>query len=200
MAQPDCLPHVFYERDVVQVARELLGMRLVRALNGTRIAGIIAETEAYRGEEDLASHARVGRTARTQVMYGPPGRAYIYFIYGVHWCLNFVAMPDGFPAAVLIRTIFPTEGLDEIAARRPNRPRVDWVNGPGKLTQALAIDGSLNETDLCGPDTELWAEPAQPVPDSIVTAGPRIGINWAEEPWRSQPWRFLIQQKAWKTL
>ncbi len=107
MAQPDCLPHSFYENDVVQVARELLGMRLVRCLNGKRIAGIISETEAYRGEADLASHARAGRTARTMVMYGPPGRAYIYFIYGVHWCLNFVAMPVGFPAAVLIRAIIP---------------------------------------------------------------------------------------------
>ena len=200
MAQPDCLSHPFYERDVLLVARELLGMRLVRALNGTRIAGIISETEAYRGEEDLASHARVGQTPRTKVMYGPAGRAYTYFTYGVHWCLNFVAMPEGFPAGVLIRAIFPTEGLDEMAARRLNRPSADWVNGPGKLTQALAIDGRLNEADLCGPNSELWVEPGQPVPERIVTTGPRIGINRVVEPWRSIPWRFVIQQKAWEAL
>jgi DNA-3-methyladenine glycosylase len=195
---PDCIPHEFYERDALEVSRDLLGMRLVRLLSGKRIAGIISETEAYRGEQDLASHARVGLTQRTKVMYGPPGHVYVYFTYGVHWCLNFVTMPVGIPSAVLIRAIFPTEGLDEIAARRPNRPQAEWANGPGKLTQALAIDGSLNEADLCAPDSQLWVEPGQPVPDSLVKTGPRIGINRVAEPWRSIPWRFVIQQKAWE--
>lgn len=200
MAQPDCLSHAFFERDVLLVARDLLGMRLVRPLNGERVAGIIAETEAYRGEEDQACHARVGRTSRTKVLYGPPGRAYVYFTYGMHWCLNCVAMPEGFPAAVLIRAIFPTEGLAEIAARRLNRPRADWVNGPGKITQALAIDGNLNDIDICSQNAELWVEPGRPVPEKFALTGPRIGINRVAEPWRSIPWRFVIQQKAWYDL
>lgn len=195
---PNYISRAFYERDVVAVSRDLLGMRLVRLLNGSRVAGVISETEAYRGEQDLASHARAGLTPRTRVMYGAPGHVYVYFTYGVHWCLNFVTMPAGFPAAVLIRAIFPSEGLDEMAARRPNRPRVDWTNGPGKLTQALAIDGSLNEADLCCPDSQLWVEPGRPVPDGLVTAGPRIGINRVAEPWRSIPWRFVLQQKDWE--
>src|SRR5690606_16070699 len=134
----------------------LLGMRLVRRLeDGTTLSGIITETEAYRGQDDQACHARNGRTRRNAVMFGPPGRAYIYFTYGMHWCLNVVAGPDGFPAAVLLRAIHPLEGLDFIALRRARAERRNWTNGPAKLTQALAIDGALNGCDLTDPASPL---------------------------------------------
>jgi DNA-3-methyladenine glycosylase len=113
-----CLPDSFYQQDVTLVARQLLGKRLVRLMDGTRISGIIVEAEAYRGEEDLACHARSGMTQRNAVMYGREGRAYVYFTYGMHWMLNAVCGPEGFPSAVLIRAIKPMEGLETIASRR----------------------------------------------------------------------------------
>src|SRR5512146_1918496 len=138
----EILPPSFFEPDVVLVARQLLGMRLVRLQNGERIGGIISEAEAYRGEEDLACHAKAGFTPRTAVMYGPPGRAYVYFTYGMHWMLNCVCGPAGFPSAALVRAIVPLEGLEIIAARRDGRPEAEWCNGPAKLTRALSIDRS----------------------------------------------------------
>lgn len=186
------LSYSFYNRPVVQVAREMLGMRLVRLWNGQRLAGIITETEAYRGEEDLACHARSGRTARTAVMYGPPGRAYVYFTYGMHWMLNCVCEEEGFPAAVLIRAVQPVEGLASIAAHRPGRPPAEWCSGPARLTQALRIDAAQNGADLCAPASELWLEAAAPVSDNAVSRGPRVGISRTPEPWRSIPWRFSI--------
>jgi DNA-3-methyladenine glycosylase len=141
----------FYIRPATDVARDLLGMRLVRMMDGIRIAGTIVETEAYVGEHDLACHARHGRTPRTAVMYGPPGRAYVYFTYGMHWLLNAVCLPEGEPAAVLIRAIQPLEGLDVIAARRNGQPPVRWTDGPGKICQALGIDGTLNGSSLTDP-------------------------------------------------
>jgi DNA-3-methyladenine glycosylase len=196
----ECLPVSFYSREVVTVARELLGMRLVRCFEEQRLVGYIIETEAYNGEEDLACHARSGLTPRTAIMYGPPGRAYVYFTYGMHWCLNCVTGPEGFPAAVLVRALFPIEGVDQIALRRSNRPRSEWCNGPGKLTQALAIDGSMNGVDLCDPQGELWIESGRWIPDAEVIAGPRVGINRVAEPWRSIPWRFLARSDHWGAL
>ena len=184
------LPRAFYSRDTLEVARELLGKRLVRVSHGGRIAGIITETEAYRGEEDLACHARAGRTPRTAVMYGPAGHAYVYFTYGKHWLLNVVTEPPGFPAAVLIRAIKPVEGLAEIAARRVGRPRTEWTNGPGKLCQALDITGAQNSLDLLAFEGDLFIETGDPIPDQHVTTGPRVGIDRVPEPWRSIPWRF----------
>ena len=198
MPLDNCLPVSFYNRDVVIVARELLGMRLVRNLAGQRLAGYIFETEAYRGEEDLACHARAGRTARTSIMYGPPGHAYVYCTDGMHWSLNCVASPDGYPAAVLIRGIIPVEGLAEIARLRAPRPQADWCNGPGKLAQALVVDGQINGTDLCDPQGEIWIENGRPVEDADVISGPRVGINRVAEPWRSMPWRFLIHRQSWE--
>lgn len=188
---PQVLPASFYDRDVVQVARDLLGMRLVRILDGQRLAGTIVETEAYQGEDDLACHARAGKTARTAVMYGPPGRAYIYFTYGMHWLLNCVSQPEGYPAAVLLRALVPLEGLEVIAARRAGRTKALWCNGPGKLCQALAITGALNGIDLCNPRGELFIEMGQPVPESAVQPSPRVGIQSVPEPWLSMPWRFV---------
>jgi len=190
------LPASFFERDVLVVGRELLGMRLVRLLNGECLAGTIIEAEAYRGEEDLACHAKAGRTPRTEVMYGPPGRAYVYFTYGMHWMLNCVCGPEGFPSAVLLRAILPTEGLERIASRRAGRPKAQWTDGPAKLTQALGIDGRLNGADLCSPAQGLWIEMGQPVPDEGVKTGPRVGIDGVPEPWLSKPWRFRFSPAA----
>lgn len=190
----EILPADFYQRDALLAARNLLGMRLVRLLDGVRLAGIISEVEAYRGEEDLACHAHVGRTARTAVMYGPPGRAYVYFTYGMHWCLNCVTGEEGYPAAVLIRAVQPLEGLDIIAARRSGVVEAQWCNGPAKLTRALGIDGSLNGADLTDDRNGLWIERGEPVQDGQVKTTPRIGIERTPEPWRSLPWRFVCSK------
>lgn len=183
----------FYLQDVVDVARGLLGMRLVRQLDGARVSGIIVETEAYRGEQDLASHARHGRTARNAMMYAAPGLAYIYFTYGMHWCLNAVTGPQGSPSAVLVRAILPQEGLEQIAARRGGVKRALWTNGPAKLTRALDIDGQLNGCDLTRADGELWIEAAESILAGKMIASPRVGIENVPEPWKSQPWNFKLQ-------
>jgi DNA-3-methyladenine glycosylase len=188
------LSREFFRQPTLLAARELLGTRLVRLQGGQRLAGIIVETEAYIGETDRACHARAGRTARTQVMFGPPGKAYVYFTYGMHWCLNFVTEADGFPAAVLIRSIHPTEGLETIRSRRGEQPPEAWCNGPAKLCQALGVDRSLNGADLCSSDSTLWVESGSPIPDSCVTSGPRVGLINTPEPWKSIPWRFWLTQ------
>jgi DNA-3-methyladenine glycosylase len=190
MTQTERLPRRFYSRPALVVARELLGTRLVRVEAGERTAGIIIEAEAYIGEEDLGCHASAGLTPRTRVMYGPPGHAYVYFTYGMHWMLNFVVEAEGFPAAVLIRAILPTEGLERIAARRAGRPKGQWTDGPGKICQALAINREQNGADLCTPDGDLSVEFGETISDSSVTIGPRVGLTSVPEPWKSIPWRF----------
>lgn len=192
---PVPLSQTFYERPTLGVARGLLGMRLVRLLDGTRLSGIITETEAYIGEDDLACHAKAGKTPRTAVMYGRAGVAYVYFTYGMHWLLNAVTEAQGFPAAVLIRAIVPAEGADEIRARRNGRD----MDGPAKVTQALGVDGSLNLADLTATASGLWIEPGGPIPDSRVTIGPRVGLYSVPEPWKSAPWRFRVQDGARQT-
>jgi DNA-3-methyladenine glycosylase len=189
----------FYQRNTLEVARQLLGARLVRLINHQRIAGIITETEAYRGEEDLGCHARAGKTARTQVMYGPPGHAYVYFTYGMHWCLNCVTEEEGFPAAVLIRSVLPREGIDFIARRRAPQPRTLWTNGPAKICQAFDIDRELNDVDLCTVDNGLWIERGETIPDHLVTTSARIGLFSTPEPWKSIPWRFVAKLPEDKT-
>jgi DNA-3-methyladenine glycosylase len=204
---PQVLPRSFYKRSSVEVARELLGARLIRREEGDRLAGMILETEAYQGEEDLACHARAGKTPRTQVMYGPGGFAYVYFTYGAHWMLNAVAEPEGIPAAVLVRAILPIEGLEKMAEFRPlptrrslpDRPApaapfTGWTDGPAKLCQALNVTGRLNGADLCDPSGELFIEAGEPIPEGQVSRGPRIGINNVPEPWKSKPWRFLVNK------
>jgi DNA-3-methyladenine glycosylase len=183
----------FFAQPTLLVARSLLGARLVRLEGGQRLAGYIIETEAYIGEDDLGCHARVGRTPRTQVMYGPPGHAYVYFTYGMHWMLNFVTQVEDFPAAVLIRAILPTEGLELIASRRSGRPQEEWTNGPGKICQALSIGRAQNGADLCDPQTELFVEVGLAIPEESVTIGPRVGLNSVPEPWKSIPWRFRTE-------
>lgn len=193
------LAREFFDRPALTVARELLGCRLVRVQSGHRMAGLIMETEAYQGEEDLGCHASAGKTPRTAVMYGPPGRAYVYFTYGMHWLLNAVTDSEGTPAAVLIRAIHPVEGTDLMAVNRPYRAKKSgWTDGPAKLTQALAINGDFNTADLCSPENDIWIESGKTIPDEIIERTGRIGLNSVPEPWRSIPWRFVVDQEAWR--
>jgi len=189
------LAREFYDRPALEVARHLLGCRLVRVQSGQRLAGLIVETEAYQGEEDQGCHASAGKTTRTAVMYGPPGHAYVYFTYGLHWLLNAVTDSIGTPAAVLIRAIRPVEGEGHMVNNRPyNAGKSGWTDGPAKLTQALAIDGAFNQVDLCDREDALWIEPGDEVKDEHVQHTARVGLNSVPEPWRSIPWRFLVVQ------
>ncbi len=181
----------FFNRSPLIVARELLGQRLVRILDGQRLAGLINEIEAYDGEDDLACHARAGLTPRTKIMYGSPGYAYVYFTYGMHWLLNFVTGPDYFPSAVLLRGLTVVEGLPIIANQCRNRPPSEWTNGPAKICQAFNINGDLNGHWLCGEQSELWIEQEPQIADEQVITTPRIGISHVPEPWKSKPWRFV---------
>ena len=182
----------FYNKPTLRVARELIGARLVRVLDGVKLVGLITETEAYISEKDLACHAKAGLTPRTAPMYGEPGHAYVYFTYGNHWMLNAVTEREGFPAAVLIRAIQPIEGVDVMMERRLGRDTF----GPGKLTQAMGITKSENNADLTGTASSLWIEAGVKVPNKSVTIGARVGLNNTPEPWLSKPWRFLV--KGWK--
>jgi len=184
------LPISFYNRPTLIVARELLGTRLVHISNGKKLVGLITETEAYFGFDDLASHAKAGRTIRTDPMFGPPGHAYVYFTYGNHWMLNAVTEKEGFPAAVLIRAIQPIEGNEVMMERRMGRDTF----GPGKLTQALGITKSENYANLTEAGSSLRIEAGIFVPDKSVTIGPRVGLNKTPEPWYSKPWRFLLKE------
>jgi DNA-3-methyladenine glycosylase len=185
----------FFAGPTLEVARNLLGMRLVRISDRTRISGWITETEAYVGEDDQGCHARAGLTPRTRVMFGSPGHAYIYFTYGMHWMLNFITEREGFPAAVLIRAIHVDVGCSLVAIRRQGRPQQNWTDGPAKLCQALAIDGTMNGQDLCVPDSELWVETTQfhhKINAENVTIGPRVGLYTVVEPWKSMPWNYRL--------
>ena len=189
---PTRLPRGFFSRPTLDVAKELLGQRLVRVDRGSRVSGWIVETEAYVGARDLGCHARVGRTPRNEVMWGLAGHAYVYFTYGMHWCLNVVTEEAGFPAAVLIRALRPVEGLIRMRRRRGEVPEVHLVDGPAKLCQALAIDGRFNGHDLCVAGARLFVESGRDLPNGKVTAGPRVGLNTVPEPWKSKPWRFRL--------
>ena len=193
MSFAERLDRSFFDRPTLEVARDVLGMRLVRIENGQRLSGVITEAEAYIGESDLGCHAHVGRTPRTQVMYGPPGHAYVYFTYGMHWMLNFVTEREGFPAAVLIRALHPLEGLETIAARRAPQPPALWTDGPAKITKALNIHRLHNGIDLCDPQAEIFVEIGTSIPDQNVTNSPRVGLNSVPEPWKSIPWRFVVK-------
>lgn len=185
------LPREFYARPTLIVARELLGQRVVRVLDDRRLAGRIVEVEAYLGETDQASHARPGRTRRNAPMYGPPGHAYVYFIYGMYHCLNAVTEPEGCPAAVLVRALEPLEGLETMRRHRPDRSDCELTSGPGKLCQALAIDRTLNRADLCQGDV-IWIEADAPIADALVVAGPRIGVRGNRRT-QTAPWRFYVR-------
>lgn len=173
------LPASFYERPALEVARELVGCTLVHG----GCMGRIVETEAYT-EEEAACHAHIGRTPRTEVLFGPPGRAYVYVSYGIHFLLNAVVGPEGYGAAVLIRAAEPKAGLELMRSRRGLERPADLCSGPGKLTQAFGVDLGHNRGDLAG-GRGPTIHPADGEPAAIVT-GPRIGITKAAE----LPWRF----------
>jgi len=178
----------FYERDVVDVARDLLGKLLVREVEGKRLVGRIVEVEAYRGRDDPASHAYRGRTKRNEVMFGKPGLAYIYLAYGVNWCLNITSEPEGEPAAVLIRAVEPLEGIEEMMANRQVSNLKNLTNGPGKLTKAFKIDRSLNGWDVTKGEILYIVYPDEEEEFEIGVSA-RIGIKFGLD----KPWRFFIK-------
>jgi DNA-3-methyladenine glycosylase len=185
------LPPEFYARPTLAVARDLLGRTLWVCNRGHVCGGRLVEVEAYIGEDDPACHAHPGPTARNRVMYGPPGRTYVYFTYGNHWMLNFVTEAEGYPAAVLIRAIEPTDGLAAIRRRRPAvRGEHDLTNGPGKLTAALGITGADNDLSLQGP--RLLVGGNRPARQTVVVSE-RIGIRHGRE----HPWRFCLEGNPW---
>ena len=197
MRPRNSLPREFYARDTEKVARDLLGTILISTIRGQRTSGRIVETEAYVGPHDPASHGaeRIGKTKRNTSMFGAPGIAYVYRIYGVHWCLNAVTHDKDYPAAVLIRALEPIDGVDIMMQRRfgeyvAGKER-QLASGPGKLAAALAIDHTSDGHAL--DRTPLWIEKGTPVARRNIVAGPRIGITKAAD-W---PLRFCIRDCAW---
>ena len=187
------LSRSFFARPTRTVARELLGCLLVRQLNGVRLSGIIVEVEAYIGEVDLACHAKSGRTARTEVMYGPAGFAYVYFTYGMHWMLNVVTEQKGFPAAVLLRAIQPVEGIEVMRRFRMGRENSLLCRGPARLTQAMGITKTENGLDLCLPESGLCIQSGERLNARKISTSPRIGLGQTPEPWLSKPWRYFVK-------
>ena len=181
------LDRAFFDRDTLDVARELLGKYLVRMWDGEALVGRITETEAYIGRCDKACHAYgYRRTARTETLFAPPGTAYIYLIYGMYHCLNFVTEAEGEPAAVLLRGLEPVEGLARMSLNRFGKlpgeltsyQKKHFLDGPGKVCKALALTRAQNGLDLCGQELFLW-DPGERPP--VIHTGPRIGIDYAEE-------------------
>ena len=174
------LPRAFYDRETEIVAREMLGAILECRTDDGIASGIIVETEAYVGEHDPACHAAVGRTRRTEPLYGRPGLSYVYFIYGVHWCFNAVTRAEGLPSAVLVRAVEPLEGIELMKERRgPKIHGINLTNGPGKLCAALGIDGRMNSLSLQrGP---LVIREGDRVADDRVITTTRIGITKAAD-------------------
>jgi DNA-3-methyladenine glycosylase len=183
------IPRSFYQQSTLDVARQLLGKYLVRNHPDGTVVGRIVETEAYVGPEDKACHASRGRTARTEIMFGPAGHAYIYFVYGFHHMLNIVTEQRDFPAAVLIRAVEPVRGIALMKRRRGIQEQRHLASGPGKLCEAFAIDRTLNGSDLCG--RVLYIRDDGDAATDIITT-PRIGVDYAGR-WKHKPWRFLIR-------
>jgi DNA-3-methyladenine glycosylase len=177
----------FYARPVLVVARDCIGKILVHRTADGEAAGRIVEAEAYRGPLDLAAHSARGLTRRTSAMFGPPGYAYVFRLYGTSWAMNLVTTAQGEPHAVLIRALEPVRGVDLMARRRRKPPRArELTNGPGKLTQALAITGDDYGRDLCG--EHLYLEDAG-LPTGRIGRSPRINVDYAGK-WAARPWRF----------
>lgn len=173
------LDREFYRRDVLEVAPGLLGKHLVRMdQGGSRSVYTIVETEAYRGGEDQACHASKGRTRRTEVMYGDGGNLYMYLIYGIYWMMNVVTAEEGIPQAVLIRGVRENGGDGRLAS------------GPGRVTRLTGVDSTFYGEDLLA-SQRIWIEESGINPDYIT--GPRVGIDYAGEPWKSKAWRYLIK-------
>ena len=181
------LPRSFYARPVLTVARDAIGKVLVHDTKQGRVAGRIVEAEAYRGPEDRAAHSFGGRrTKRTEAMYGPPGHAYVFFVYGMHWHVNLVTTKLGVPHAVLIRAVEPLEGLELMARRRGvAETSLNLTNGPGKVCEAFAIDRACYGADLCRGRLVLIDGPR-----TTNGRSPRVGIDYAGD-WAGRPWRFF---------
>jgi DNA-3-methyladenine glycosylase len=188
-ADPAAVLRAWFDRPAITVARDLLGARVVHVAPEGTVGGRIVEVEAYAGPEDLAAHSARGRTPRNEVMFGPPGRLYVYLIYGLHHCMNVVTGPGDKPEAVLIRALEIDQGV-ELARRRrgPRPPDSRLAAGPGNVGQALGVDRSLNGTDLT-------AGPVRIVPHSgptpAIRSGPRVGVDYAG-PWANRAMRFWI--------
>ena len=172
------LPRRFYDRDTIVVARELLGKYLVHLSQGIERIGRIVEVEAYLGPHDLAAHSARGRTARTEVMFGPPGHAYVYLIYGMHCCMNVVTREEGHASAVLLRAVEPVKNVE------------GRTSGPGLLCKAMGIDRRLNAHDLISTDLNIAARPSEK-PVTIVRR-PRIGVDYAGH-WAKRLLRFYVK-------
>ena len=184
MGRGRLIPRSFYDRPVLDVAPDLLGALVVHGDVVVRLT----EVEAYDGASDPASHAFRGPTARNAVMFGPPGHAYVYFTYGMHFCMNLVCGEAGRAAAVLLRAGEVVEGAEHARLRRPTGPDRDLARGPARLTKALAVDRGLDGADVCAPRSPLRVYRGDPVPRERVAAGPRIGISVAAD----RPWRWWI--------
>lgn len=182
------LPRSFYARPVLEVARDTLGKVLVHETPEGRVSGRIVEAEAYSGPEDRAAHSYGGRrTQRTEVMFGPPGHAYVFFVYGMHWHFNLVTTAAGLPHAVLIRAVEPLEGVELMAERRGiAASRRELTNGPGKLCRAFAIDRAAYGCDLTRSDGPLYLLDG---PSPKVARSPRIGVDYAGS-WATRLFRF----------
>lgn len=194
MARRGALPRSFFRRDADALARDLIGRELVREIDAERLVLRIVETEAYLGAGDRASHAFGGRrTERVRAMYLDGGHAYVFFVYGMHHCLNVVAREAGVAQAVLLRAGLAIKGAERMAALRGlgRRPRAgELAGGPGRLCQALAIDRGFDGADLRA--GELWLGPGAPVADAEVVVGPRVGIDYAGEA-AAWPLRFSLR-------
>ena len=204
-----------FELPTLEVCRALLGQRLVKLeADGSRLSGLIVEAEAYIGQEDKGCHASAGRTPRNETMWGPPGHAYVYFTYGMHWMLNFVTEGNGQPAAVLLRAVLPIEGAPRMRERRSAWRRSrgvtgtapwessdtdkDFTDGPAKVCQALEIDRNWDGHDLCQQNSRLFIEARPSV--QRVTTGPRVGLTSVPEPWKSLPWRLRVDRGDYAAL
>ena len=188
----------FFARDTETVARELLGIWLLRRTADGVTGGPIVETEAYGGPEDLASHTRAGRTKRTEPMFGEVGHAYVYLVYGMHDCLNIVAYKNKEAGAVLIRGIEPRVGIGLMRERRGGREDPDsrLAAGPARLCQAMAVTRALSAHDLTSGD-ELWlAAPSARTQSADIAVGTRIGVDYAGDGWAERPWRFWLTGNA----
>jgi DNA-3-methyladenine glycosylase len=195
------LPRAFYERDTIDVSRDLLGKVLAFESVEGETAGRIVETEAYRGPEDRAAHSYGGlRTARNEVMYGEKGRAYVYFIYGLYFCVNITAGDvPGKPEAVLLRALEPVTG-EEIMTKRRRTVRgkiVNLTNGPGRLCMAMGITKAQNKMDVTA--HPLCIKDAPPVAIEEVEVTTRIGVEYAGE-WKNKPWRFYIKGNSFVSV
>lgn len=212
-------PRELLASDTEEAARRLIGARLTRGSGPEARCGRIVEVEAYIGQDDLASHARFGPTKRNAVMFGPPGVAYVYLVYGMYDCLNVVTEAEGRAAALLVRAVEPIAGQAEMRAARirwvgsragredvarrdlarrriETLPSARLASGPGLVCAAFSIERGDSGRDLCDPASELRLEIAAEDEQMPVAAGPRVGVDYAAEPWRSRPWRFFVSGNA----